>query len=74
MKFNPFKRKRKKRKLLMWIDISDIEGFINREKNSCMTYPHPIVSCLPDDIKQEVIENIERVIDLIRDNGDMDIL
>jgi hypothetical protein len=71
---NPFRRKKKSKILLMWIDITNITGFKNRDKNSCTTYNHPIISCLPDDIKQEVIEHIEKVIDLIRDNGDMDIL
>lgn len=59
------------KRLLLWVEISDIDKFKSMQKNTCMTHMHPIIKNLPESIRNKVVANMQETVDLIRDFGDI---
>lgn len=65
--FKIFTKKYKQNLPLFYVTI-DKEKFKTQKENTCMCNMHPCVNQLDKDIHDEIVNHINKAVDLIRDN------
>ena len=63
---------KKTQETLIILSIKDIKAFKNKEKFSCKSIIHPMIKELDENIQYQIIDKLDEIADLIRDNVDAD--